>query len=176
MSDDAPSPDFGPGGYLPERASTRARKIVLRAPLGLQWILAAAVFGAVVLVTGLLWLNSGGPPGAPYVAAGAVDPAAGPRVVMLDDVDAWLVTGAGPAMAVAGDQVDDLGWCERSRRLEAADGRVWTTTGRGLGTASLDTHPVLVHDGTAYVDPTTTQPGARPAEDPASPTCAPVGG
>lgn len=172
MSDDAPSPDFGPGGYLPERASKRARKIVLRAPLGLQWILAAAVFGVVVLVTGLLWLSSGGPPGGPYVPAGPVDPAAGPRVVMLDEMDAWLVTGAGPPLAVAADQVDDLRWCEPSRRLEAADGRVWTTTGRGLGTPSLETHPVLVHDGIAYVDPTTTRPGTRPAEDVATAACA----
>ncbi|MTV26636.1 hypothetical protein FTX61_14610 [Nitriliruptoraceae bacterium ZYF776] len=31
------TPEFGPSGYLPERASKRARKIVLRAPLGLQW-------------------------------------------------------------------------------------------------------------------------------------------
>lgn len=171
MSDDAPSPDFGPGGYLPQKASKRARKIVLRAPLGMQWILAAAAFGAVVLVGGLLWLNSSGPPGPPHVAAGPVDPGAGPAVIHLDDVDAWLVTGAGPPMAVVGDQVEDLSWCEASRRLESSDGRVWTTTGRGLGTPSLTTHPMVVHDGVAYVDPTATRPGARPSDTTATPAC-----
>jgi hypothetical protein len=164
-------PEFGPRGYLPERASKRARKIVLRAPLGLQWIVAAAVFGVLVLVAGLLWLTSGGPPGPPFVPAAAVDGTAGPAVTHVDDPDLWLVTGAGPVLAVPSDTVDALVWCEASNRLEAEDGRVWTATGRGLGTDSLPTHPVTVHDGTAYVDPGTTVPGARPAEEAAPPAC-----
>lgn len=171
MSDDTPSPDFGPGGYLPEKASKRARKIVLRAPLGVQWIVAAAVFGAVVLAGGLLWLNTAGPPGPPYVEAGPVDPTAGPTVVQLEGVDAWLVTGAGPPMAVVGEQVEHLSWCEESRRLESRDGRVWTSTGRGHDTPSLATHPLVVHDGVAYVDPTSVRPGTRPSETAAIPAC-----
>lgn len=171
MSEPTPDPEFGPRGYLPERASKRARKIVLRAPLGLQWIVAAVVFGLLVLVAGLVWLNAGGPPGPPYVEAGPLDLASGPTVVHVDDPDVWLVTGAGPVLAVPGETADDLRWCEASNRVESADGRVWTATGRGLGTPSLSTHPVSVHDGTVYVDPTTTRPGIRPAEEAATPAC-----
>src|SRR5690606_17036265 len=51
-------PDFGPSGYLPPRAARRARKIMLREPLGLQWAVAAVVAGLLVLLAGagyLLW-------------------------------------------------------------------------------------------------------------------------
>ena len=171
MSEPSSSPEFGPRGYLPERASKRARKIVLRAPLGLQWIVAAAVFGVLVLVAGLLWLDAGGPPGPPYVAAGPLPSADDPTVTRLDPVDAWLVTGTGPALAVPVGQVEGLVWCEASRHLEASDGRVWSATGRGLGTPSLRTHPVVVHDGQVYVDPTTVREGTRPADESATPAC-----
>ncbi len=168
--DTPPDPDFGPSGYLPERASKRARKIVLRAPLGLQWIIAAAVFGIIVVVAGVLWLGTSGPPTAPYVAVGSFsDDFATVPVTHLDDLDAWVVT-AGPLMVVAGADVDALTYCEDSRRLQ--DGaRVWDLAGRGLGTDSLQTHPAVVHDGTLYVDPTVTRPGARPAPDPEPPAC-----
>lgn len=171
MTDQSPTPDFGPRGYLPERASQRARKIVLRAPLGLQWVVAAAVFGVVVLVAGLLWLGSGGPPEAPWVQAGALPPDGRPTVVRLDTADAWLVTGTGPPMAVPGEQVDDLAWCAPAGRLESSDGRVWSATGRGFGTPSLATHPLVVHDGTVYLDPTRTRPGTRPSEQSVAPAC-----
>lgn len=171
MTDDPSAPDFGPGGYLPERASKRARKIVLRAPLGLQWIVGAAVFGVLVLAAGLLWLNASGPPGPPFVAAGPLPTADGPTVTRLPDVDAWLVTGTGPSLAVPTDQVDDLAWCDAAGQLESADGRVWSATGRGYGTTSLRTHPVVVHDGAVYVDPTTTRDGARPADEVREPAC-----
>ena len=165
------SPDFGPRGYLPERASKRARKIVLRAPLGLQWIVAAVVFGVLVVVAGVLWLSGGGPPGPPYVEVGALPSAAGPTVTALDEVDAWLVTGSGPALAVPREQVAQLAWCEAAGHFESADGRAWSATGRGYGTPSLRTHPVVVHDGTVYVDPTAVRDGARPAEEAVDPAC-----
>lgn len=171
MTDEPSSPEFGPRGYLPERASKRARKIILRAPMGLQWVVAAAVFGALVLVAGFVWLGGGGPPGPPYVEAGPLAAGSGPTVRWVQELDAWLVTGTGPVMAVPGEQVDELAWCEASGRLEADDGRVWSATGRGLGTPSLATHPVRVHDGVAFVDPTVTREGARPAEQGESPAC-----
>ena len=171
MTEDSSTPQFGPGGYLPERASKRARKIVLRAPLGLQWIVASAVFGILVLVTGLVWLNAGGPPGPPFVAAGALPTAEGPTVTHLPDVDAWLVTGTGPALAVPTGQVDELAWCDVAGQFESADGRVWSATGRGYDTPSLRTHPVVVHDGAVYVDPTTVREGTRPSGDPRAPAC-----
>lgn len=167
---ETPSPEFGPGGYLPERAAKRARKIVLRAPLGLQWIAGAAVFGVVVVVAGVLWLRSSGPPGPPFVDAGVL-PAAGPTVVAVDQPPVWLVVGAGPVLAVPRTAEGDLVWCDASRRVESSDGRVWSATGRGLGTNSLRSHPVVVHDGTVYVDPTVTRDGPRPSAEAATPAC-----
>lgn len=165
------SPEFGPGGYLPERASKRARKIVLRAPLGLQWIVASAVFAVVVVVAGVLWLQSSGPPGAPYEPTVELSGDPGVQVVEDEQVGAWVVTGVGPVLAVPSDEVEGLAWCEASGHLEADDGRVWTATGRGLGTDSLASHPVQVHDGTVYVDPTTRVDGPRPADEAAIPAC-----
>ena len=165
------SPEFGPGGYLPERASKRARKIVLRAPLGLQWIVASAVFAVLVLVAGIAWLQTGGPPGPPYEATIQWTSSEGVTVIEDTDVGVWIVAGAGPVLAVPDDQADGLTWCEASGHLESADGRVWTATGRGLGTDSLDSHPVRVHDGTVYVDPTTLSPGPRPADEATDPAC-----
>lgn len=171
MDDPRPSPEFGPGGYLPERASKRARKIVLRAPLGLQWIVGSAVFGLVLLAAGLLWLNTAGAPGEPWVATVPIDEGAAPTVTRAEAVDAWVVTGTGPVLAVPGDAVADLAWCGPANQLESADGRVWSATGRGLGTASLPTHPVTVHDGMVYVDPTRVAEGPRPTDDEATAGC-----
>jgi hypothetical protein len=67
-------PEFGPSGYLPERASKRARKIVLRAPLGTQWIVASILAGLLVVVAGGLYLQRrDDPPPAPWTAVGRID-------------------------------------------------------------------------------------------------------
>jgi hypothetical protein len=167
-----PLPDYGPQGYLPERASKRARKIVLRAPLGLQWIVAAVVFGVLVLVAGALWWQStSGPPGPPFIATDVVLEAGQPPMVTATTDGLWIVTGTGPPFAVAPGQVESLAWCPASRRLESQDGRVWSPTGRGLGTPSLDRVPVRVHDGRVYVDPTSRLDGPRPSDDTATPAC-----
>jgi hypothetical protein len=52
--------------YLPPRAA-RARKLILRRQLGLPWMLTAALFGAVILAAGAVFLVRGGRPGAPWV-------------------------------------------------------------------------------------------------------------
>ena len=52
--------------YLPPRAA-RARKLILRSQLGLPWMLTAALFGAVILAAGAVFLAKGGRPGAPWV-------------------------------------------------------------------------------------------------------------
>lgn len=161
-----PDPAFGPSGYLPARASARARKIVLRAPLGLQWVVGALVAGVAVLVAGVLFLTSSGPPQAPFVATVAISDVDG--AAPLDDLDALLVTGGGPAVVFAGRAAHELAWCATSRRIEGVDGTAaanWhAATGRGFGVESLATHPVVVHDGIAYVDPTRTSPGPRPSD------------
>ncbi|HWB72263.1 MAG TPA: hypothetical protein VG452_08590 [Egibacteraceae bacterium] len=73
----APTPDAqdaGPPGYLPQRAARRARKIVLRAPLGVGWILAALAAALVVAAAGLAFLLARtGPPGPPFVAVAELD-------------------------------------------------------------------------------------------------------
>jgi hypothetical protein len=161
--------EFGPSGYLPERASKRARKIVLRAPLGAQWIVAAVVAGVAVIVAGVWFLaTAGDPPPEPWVAVGAVDelPAAEPAAV----VDALVVTAGGRIRAFA--EAIDVRYCAPSNRLEAPDGRVWSLTGRGFGTASLAEHPTLTQDGIAYVDPTRTSPGPDPDPETVEPGCA----
>ena len=63
-----PRPGRDPGGrvaYLPPRAA-RARKLILRSQLGRGWIVAAALFGVVILAAGALFLARQGRPGAPW--------------------------------------------------------------------------------------------------------------
>ena len=145
-------PGFGPGGYLPDRAARRARKIMLRAPLGLQWIVASAVAGLVVLVAGVLFLRGADePPGEPFVAA--ADVAEVEPALDVADLGVLLVVGG----RVRAFPLDDAGllWCPDSGYIESASGRVWSPTGRALdGGESLASHPTVVHDGTVYVDPT----------------------
>jgi hypothetical protein len=162
-------PDFGPSGYLPERAAKRARKIVLRAPLGLQWVVASLVAGLVVVVAGVLFLQRGAdPPPPPWVEVGAVEDLHPAGVAA--DLDVLLVTGGGRVRAFVG--AEDVTYCPASNRLEAADGRVWSLTGRGFAaTPSLSEHPTQLHDGRVYVDPTVSVPGPAPTSDEVEPGC-----
>ncbi len=156
-------PDFGPRGYLPGRAAKRARKIVLRAPMGAQWIVGAVVTGLVLLVAGgLLLTRGGGPPGDPYVEVGPVSEVAG-TVTYDDDLEVLLVGVGGRVRAF--DAPADVRYREGSGRLESSDGARWSLTGRGLdGTAALPEHPTVASDGQLYLDPTTT--ATRPASTP----------
>jgi hypothetical protein len=66
-------PGRDPGGrvaYLPPRAA-RARKLILRSQLGRGWIVAAALFGVVILAAGALFLARQGRPGPPWVRVAA---------------------------------------------------------------------------------------------------------
>lgn len=176
MTDPRDDLPFGPRGYLPERASKRARKIVLRAPLGAQWIWASILAGVVVLVAGLAFLGRADDrPGPPFRHLGPlaqVTTSVGGVAGGPDDVLVVTEGGRPRAFDVAGLATVPT-WCEASRRLEAAGGRVWTLTGRGLdGTPSLAEYPVLVSDGEVYVDLSTATPGPPPSPEPARPACA----
>lgn len=164
----ASDPDFGPSGYLPGRAAKRARKIVLRAPLGLQWLVASLLFGVVVLVAGLLFLRSSGPPSAPWVATVALADV-GDGLTALPEVDATLLVAAGRVHVFT--TTRDLQYCPAARRLVAGDD-VWSLDGVGFGTASLDRYDDTIHDGLVYVNPTHVLPGPEPfaAEEPPA-TC-----
>ncbi|MFP5310502.1 MAG: hypothetical protein ACLGIR_13110 [Actinomycetes bacterium] len=178
MRDDDPTdpterPDFGPSGYLPERASKRARKIVLRAPLGLQWLVAAVLAGVVVLVAGVLFLRSAGaPPGPPFeLVPGGLTAAAPVTVGSVGGRDVAIVTAGGTVRVFDVEGLDGgLVYCEGSNRL--TDGTdVWLVTGRGTaGARSLSTLPSVAVDGELYADPTRTLPGPEPTDEPG--TCA----
>ncbi|MFP4149570.1 MAG: hypothetical protein ACLFV0_08775 [Nitriliruptoraceae bacterium] len=170
MSDDRERPEgleFGPSGYLPERASKRARKIVLRAPLGSQWIVGSIVAGVVLVVAGVLFLlTSGSGPQAPWEPVAEIAEVA--PALRVDDL--LLVPGAGRVRAFA--DAGEATYCEASNRLESPAGEVWSLTGRGLaGTASLEEHPTQLHEGTVYVDPTVRVPGPPASDEPATPGC-----
>lgn len=168
---------YGPSGYLPERAAKRARKIVLRAPLGLTWIIASVAAAVVVLLLGVVYLVTvAGPPGEPFVAAAEIDDIdpRGAQALTAGGREALVVRGGGAVRAFA-HPGGTVGWCEASRRIEAGDGRVWEPSGRLVGGegSSLAPLPAEVHDGTLYLDPTApgTAPeprpqGVRPACDP----------
>lgn len=167
MSEDS-RPEFGPSGYLPDRAAKRARKIVLRAPLGLQWVVASVLAGVVVLVAGILFLlRSGDPPPPPWQDLGAVEQVGEAREVA--ELDLLLVGAGGRIRAFA--EAQGVSYCAASNRLESDTG-VWALTGRGLGgTDSLSEHLTLVQDGRVYVDPTRTVPGPPPSSEVAEPAC-----
>lgn len=172
MSDDHDTtPEFGPGGYLPERAARRARKIILRAPLGLQWIIAALVAGVVVAVAGTVFLvRSGGPPTEPWVVVDRLEALDPSRVHQ--PLDVLVVTAAGRPRAFPDATARGLSYCPETHRVESAGGGTWTLTGRGLeGRPSLAQLPTRVHSGTVYVDPTTTLEPPPPSDEPAGPGC-----
>jgi hypothetical protein len=164
-----PRPDFGPGGYLPERAARRARKIVLRAPLGLQWVVASLVAGAVLLVAGLLFLGQGAAgPQAPWTALGPLE---GLEHAAVDPVTDLLVVTVGGRLR-AFEAPEGVLYCAMSNRLEHPDGRVWALTGRGYaGTPSLVPVPTLTVSGEAYLDATRRGDVLAPLEDAATPGC-----
>jgi hypothetical protein len=58
-------PEFGPRGYLPERAAKRARKIILREPLSLAWVIGAILAGLALVIAGVLFLQRDDPLRAP---------------------------------------------------------------------------------------------------------------
>lgn len=156
MNDD--EADFGPGGYLPDRASRRARKVILRARMGLQWVVATVVAGVVIVVAGVLWLaQSDDPPGPPWVAVGTITAIDEAAVVPALDT---LVLTLGRPRAFVEPSGQDLLWCGEQRRIEARvgdDWLVWSSTGRPLtGQEPLSQHPTRVHDGVLYLDPSVT--------------------
>lgn len=142
---------------------------MLRAPLGVQWIVASLVAGLVVLVAGGLLLRGGSaPPGPPWESLGAVEDLAATQVDAASGL--LIVTVSGRVRAF--DAPDDVTYCVASNRLEHPDGRVWALTGRGTGgTASLVPVPTLVVAGTAYLDPTGRGIPSEPLAERTGPGC-----
>ena len=175
--DDAPvqEPEFGPGGYLPDRASRRARKIVLRAPMGIQWVIGSLVVGVIVAIAGWLALRDTTPQ-APYVEVptAVADAPGGIATWTPDgtDTEILVVTSSTRPRIFAWDGSQPPVLCGATGLLEAPDGSAWRLTGRGLGgTPSLAEHPLVVDDGVLYVDPSTTIDAPAPSDDPVETGC-----
>jgi hypothetical protein len=170
---------YGPGGYLPERAAKRARKIVLREEMGLQWPIAAVVAAVIVLAAGLWFVRADSrPPGEPFEAVldiDEVDPRGAAVLPAADPGTGLVVVRAGGGVRVFRTPTDEVAWCAESGRLEAPGGAVWNTNGRLVGGPgeSLEPLPSQVFDGTLYVDETAS--GVRLPADPAgaTPQCSP---
>lgn len=155
--DDDPteSLDYGPSGYLPARASARARKIVLRSPLGIQWVIASVVAGVVVVVAGVWFLSrTSQPPGPPFEAAVAVADLQG-LTELREGVVA--VAAGGPVRVYLVPESAVL--CPVNGRIEATNGSWSASSGRGFGVESLRRHPSQVHDEVLWVDFTATVDG-----------------
>ena len=170
-------PGYGPGGYLPERAARRARKIVLRERMGLGWPLAAlgTAVGLIASAVAFVVLRSGGP-GPPFeevAALAGIDPRGG--AVVDTSAGAAFVLRAGGRVRAFALPVGAVTatWCAASSRIEDPDGRVWTAEGVLVGGegASLAPLPARVHEATVYVDPTTPAHPPAPRQREESPTC-----
>jgi nitrite reductase/ring-hydroxylating ferredoxin subunit len=148
--------------YLPPRAG-KARKLILRSQLGLPWMLAAMLFGLVILVAGTLFLVKGGRPGAPWqrvapvtrLAGGAVTqaPLRAGEVVVVDrrggTLRAFLApTGSCPVVGTPG------GFARPCAR-QAWDQSGEPVAGQGASTPPprLRAVPATVAKGDLYVNP-----------------------
>jgi hypothetical protein len=181
---DRAGPAFGPGGYLPERAAKRARKIVLREQMGMQWPIAAMVAAVVVLLAGGWYLVYGQqPPDDPFtpvIDIAEVDPrgaeilAAGAQRGHEPARTDLAVVRAGGGVRVHRLPTAEVVWCEASRRLEAPGGAVWNSNGRLVGGpgASLEPVPAEVFDGVLYVHADAPSVGLPPDRLGERPSCA----
>ena len=169
------APEFGPGGYLPQKAAKRARKIVLREQMGFGWPLAAVGAALIVVIAGGLFLRGfGDPPPPPFVAIAPLDevPAGGALTVQEGDGAPLLVvraTGTVRVFAARGDII----WCADSQRLEVP-GASWMADGRrafGNG-PSLQPLESVVFDGEVYVNVTNPLPPPPAAPSDTPPACA----
>jgi hypothetical protein len=163
-------PEFGPRGYLPERAAKRARKIMLREQMGLGWPLAALLAALLVGGAGLWYVTSASqPPGPPFVAVGDLQAVAPGEASVLGGV--LVVRATATVTAFSPDA--SVTWCTRSARLESASGQVWTADGRLVGGdgTSLSPLPVTVFDGVVYVDRDHPGPPLPPQVSGEQPVC-----
>jgi hypothetical protein len=152
--------EYGPSGYLPQRAAKRARKIVLRERMGLGWPLAAIAAAAAIAIAGTVFLSTwSSPPQSPWQATGPLR--------LVDQVTVLPVSGLDHGVLIlraSGDlrafiaPAELVAYCAPSGRLESVAGTVWGLDGRLLsghpGETSLRRIPVQVFDGTVYVNPT----------------------
>ncbi|HVF18773.1 MAG TPA: hypothetical protein VNA14_00835 [Mycobacteriales bacterium] len=136
-------------GYLPRRAARR--KLLIRAQLGLPWMVAALGFAAMILVAGTayLLLRPSRPP-SPFVDQGPISRYADGTVTALPDGSGWVDRRAG--LTAVGEAVSycpaDGGWVGDGGTRFDSDG---ARAGGGPGLLRV---PVRAAGGRVYVDPT----------------------
>ena len=153
-------------GYLPRKAAQR--KLVIRAQLGMGWVIGALVAAALLAVAAVaFWLSRPNVPGKPYQDAGRLSDYPEQAVKPLPGKDGWVDRRTGLTVVAGALSFcpDDGGWVGTDGRRYDADGRA--DDGRGLtlwaGKAA---------NGRVYVDRTTstTVPGQS---EPLAPCAAP---
>jgi len=145
-------------GYLPRRAANR--KLVIRAQLGLPWVLAALGAALLVLVAGLaFFLSRPSEPGGSYVSQGALKSYPEQATSPLRDGSGWLDRRTGLA-AVAG----PVSFCPADGGWVGPDGRRYDEDGRSDSGEGLTLWAVRAAGGKVYVDRTRSTRVTGPAE------------
>jgi hypothetical protein len=135
-------------GYLPRKAADR--KLIIRAQLGLPWVLAALAAAALLAVAaGAFVLSRPGHPGAPYVDEGPLSAYPEQAVHPLRNGLGWLDRRTGLA-AVAG----PVAFCPADGGWVGADGTRYDADGRSDGGNGLALYAVKAASGHVWVDPT----------------------
>lgn len=145
-------------GYLPRRAASR--KLIIRANLGLGWLLGAAAAALVIAVVAVAYVASRpDTPGGRYVDAGPLSAYPEGAVAPLQGVDGWLDRRDG-LRAVVGASA----YCPADGGWVLPDGGRTDRSARGLSLL-----PVRAAGGRVYVDP--TAPRLVPGVPPSLPSC-----
>jgi hypothetical protein len=137
-------------GYLPRKAANR--KLIIRAQLGLPWVLAALGAAALLAVAAVAFvLSRPSTPGAPYRDEGPLSAYPEQAVKPLPGADGWLDRRTGLA-AVAG----AVAFCPADGGWVGEDGRRYDEEGRSENGTGLTLWAVRAASGHVYVDRTTT--------------------
>lgn len=136
-------------GYLPRKAAKR--KIVIRAQLGLGWVLGALGAAAVLAIAAAAFLlTRPGTPDPPYRDEGRLSDYPEQAVKPLPDGQGWIDRRSGLA-AVAG----PLSFCPADGGWVGEDGQRYDPEGRADDGAGLTLWAVRAASGHVYVDRTT---------------------
>ena len=137
-------------GYLPRKAANR--KLVIRAQLGLGWVLGALGAAVVLGVAAVVFLLSRPDrPPAPYVDEGALATYPEQAVKPLPAGDGWIDRRTGLA-AVAG----PLSFCPADGGWVGPNGRRYDAEGRAESGTGITLWAVRAASGRVYVDRTAT--------------------
>jgi hypothetical protein len=135
-------------GYLPRKAASR--KLVIRAQLGLPWVLAALAAAALLAVAAVAFVvTKPTHPGRPYVDEGRLSDYPEQAVAPLRDGTGWVDRRAGLA-AVAG----PVAFCPADGGWVGADGTRYDADGRTDAARGLTLWAVRAASGHVYVDRT----------------------